>query len=385
MQAAEMQSAFLKAFGGNELPRVFFCPGRVNLIGEHIDYNGGYVFPSALTLGIWMAIRKRSDSITNIQSLNGFPPVQCSLNDELTYDEKWGWGNYPIGVGVYLINEGFNLEGYDILYYGNLPDGAGLSSSAAIEVLTAYAFLSIEKADNIDKVWLAKFCQKVENHFVGVNCGIMDQFSVALGQKEHAILLDCNSLQYDYIPLNLGHYSLVIMNTKKRRELAESKYNERRAECDAVLDILRQYFLIEDLCSAGIESINKLVTDPILKRRASHVINENLRVKKAVEVLKQGNLKYFGMLLNDSHRSLRDDYEVTGFELDTIVAEAQDSPYCLGARMTGAGFGGCAIALVQKANFEKFIEQVGTAYTEATSLTPEFYISDIGDGVRELT
>lgn len=384
MQLEALKAQFYSHFGEGAEPSIFFCPGRVNLIGEHIDYNGGWVFPSALDMGIWLAIRKHNGNYTALRSLNAFKPVDVALSDELRYNDAYGWANYPIGVAAFLINEGYTLSQYNMLFYGNLPDGAGLSSSAAIEVLTAYALLTVEGQRIDDKVWLATFCQKVENQFIGVKCGIMDQFSVAMGKKDHAVLLDCNSLQYEYVPVRLEAYSLVIMNTNKRRELADSKYNERRNECEKALEILKQYFLINNLCEADLGAVNKLIDDPVLKRRASHVINENQRVHKAVEVLKNGNIRYFGLLLNDSHRSLRDDYEVTGAELDAIVEAAQASPFCIGARMTGAGFGGCAIALVQTAHYQQFIQEVGDAYTQATGLKATFYQSQIGEGVHQL-
>jgi galactokinase len=383
VESAFVAADFEKAYGYPP-QRFFFSPGRVNLIGEHIDYNGGYVFPAAVSLGITAAVAKRPDNKVRIRSANVANEVTFEVDEGLSFQEKDGWGNYPKGVFAFLMLEGFIPSGFDIFYSGDLPDGAGLSSSAAIEVLTAYMVLTMDGEDNIDLVWLARFCQKVENKFIGVNCGIMDQFSVALGQEKKAILLDCQSLEYQYSKLNLGDYTLVVMNTNKRRELADSKYNERRGECDKVLEILKQYFLYKDLCSAELDAIYNQVKHPVLMKRARHVVTENQRVLRAVEVLNTGNLLEFGALLNDSHQSLKSDYEVTGFELDSLVFSAQQHAACLGARMTGAGFGGCAISVVLATGLQQFKEDVGSQYHKLTGLKADFYDCTISHGVHEI-
>lgn len=385
MTLENLKEAFVQRFGGSASEiKSFFSPGRVNLIGEHIDYNGGYVFPAALTIGINALWRKREDTTIRMQSLNAEGEVIIDTLGSMDYDEKDNWGNYPKGMFQYLKAAGHNISGADILFSSNLPDGAGLSSSAAIEVLTGYMALSVEGKTNIDTIWLAQLAQKVENKYIGVNCGIMDQFAVANGKANHAILLDCQTLDYTLVPFDMKDYSLVIMNTNKRRELADSKYNERRAECDEVLMQLNTKYNFTNLCAATLASIDEIITDPTLKLRAQHVVGENLRVLESVEVLKKGELETFGKLLNASHDSLKNKYEVTGLELDTIVDEARKTKGCIGARMTGAGFGGCAIAIVNISEIDSFKNTVTKNYTAITGLEPVFYISTIGNGVHEL-
>lgn len=379
-----IKSEFGKIYGTEVSPRVFFSPGRINLIGEHIDYNGGFVFPAALTIGIAAAATPRTDGVVRLRSLNADGEIVFNISDNLVKHTADGWGNYPKGVIAWLKNKGYTLPGADLLFYGNLPDGAGLSSSAAIEVLTGYLFLTLAGIENIDRVWLAKLCQSVENNFIGVNCGIMDQFAVANGREGQAIQLDCNTLKYVYAPFSLGNYVLVIMNTNKRRELADSKYNERRAECDRVLAILQQHYNYQYLVEAGLDDLNRHIADPVLFKRAYHVITENQRVLEAMYQLKMGYILGIGQLLNLSHASLRDAYEVTGKELDSLASAAQTHPACAGARMTGAGFGGCAIALVQAQALDDFTNFVGARYKNETGLTADFYISHIGDGVKEI-
>ncbi|MGI6642922.1 MAG: galactokinase [Bacillota bacterium] len=362
----------------------YFAPGRVNLIGEHIDYNGGVVLPAALSLGICAGVRLRSDGVVRVRSDNEAGCVEVDLAKPVVYDARHGWANYPKGVVAYLQKDGFILSGCDIVYRGDLPVGAGLSSSAAIEVLTAYLFLYPKMADGIDRAYLARLCQRVENEYIGVGCGIMDQFAVANGRANHAILLDCESLQHEYVPVSLGNYSLVIINTGKKRALGESRYNERRAECQEALKIIQRHRDVPNLCQATLEDANRWIDDPILLKRARHVISEHLRTIEASRQLAAGNLGEFGRLLTASHKSLKEDYEVSGFELDTVVALALASNSCLGARMTGAGFGGCAIALVSKDDRERFQNFVGSTYTKRTGLRPEFYVTEIGDGVRRI-
>lgn len=385
MELGQLKNQFEKFYGNNGKEILsFFAPGRVNLIGEHIDYNGGFVFPAALTLGITALWRSTQDGIITLRSLNAEGEVKVKINDPIEYDKKDGWANYPKGVFNHLKKEGHSIIGGEVLFSSNLPDGAGLSSSAAIEVITAYMMLKVAGASTVDLVWLARLCQKVENQYVGVNSGIMDQFSVANGKKNQAILLDCETLHFKYIPFEMQKYALIVMNTNKRRELADSKYNERRSECDQVLALLNKNNSYKNLCEASLEEVDKIVSDLILKKRAYHVITENGRVLKSVEVLQKGELTEFGRLLNASHASLKNDYEVTGIELDTIVKEAQQFQGCLGARMTGAGFGGCAIAIVETGLVDQFIKKVGASYTRQIGLQPEFYVSSIGDGVHQL-
>jgi galactokinase len=385
MTLENLKQEFTQRFGGNASEvKSFFCPGRVNLIGEHIDYNGGYVFPGALTIGITAIWRKRNDANIRMQSLNASGEILVDTKGKMDYEEKDDWGNYPKGMLQYLKAEGYSISGADILFSSNLPDGAGLSSSAAIEVLTGYMALSVEGKTDIDTIWLAQLAQKVENKYIGVNCGIMDQFAVANGKANHAILLDCQTLDFSLVPFDMKDYSLVIMNTNKRRELADSKYNERRGECDEVLRQLNTKYNFTNLCAATLASIDELITDPVLRQRAIHVVSENLRVLASVEVLKKGQLETFGKLLNASHDSLKNNYEVTGLELDTIVDEARKIEGCLGARMTGAGFGGCAIAIVQTQKIENFKNTVSRNYAAKTDLDATFYTSTIGNGVHEI-
>ena len=385
-----IKELFEKEYGTSDREILeFLSPGRVNLIGEHIDYNGGFVFPAALTVGIYAAVALRDDNLIRMRSKNVSGEVILDLNQTLEYKKEDDWGNYPKGVIKELIERGHSLKGMDIVFYSNLPDGAGLSSSAALEVLTAYIALYIEDpkgAEDIDRVEIAKLSQKVENQFIGVNCGIMDQFAVAMGKENNAILLDCNSLYYDYAPLNLGNYTLVIMNTNKRRELADSKYNERRGECEKALEIINsnKETKLNNLCEATIEDINSFIKDEIIKKRAIHVVTENERVKNSMEALKVNDIITFGKYVTGSHMSLEKDYEVTGLHLDTIVHEALKIDGCIGARMTGAGFGGCAIAIVNTESVDAFKAEVSKAYKDVTGIEPAFYTSKIGEGAHKL-
>jgi galactokinase len=386
MLKQNLEKRFPEIFGSTAgALQFYFCPGRVNLIGEHIDYNGGFVFPGALTLGIMAAVRSRSDSKLRVASTNLPGLYELDLASEIQYDALRSWANYPAGMAAFLQNQGIKLKGADILFSGNLPDGAGVSSSAALEVLTGFLLMSEAGIGEIDKINLAKLAQRVENQFVGVNCGIMDQFSVAMGKENQAILLNCQTLEYQYAPLQLADYSLVILNTNKRRELAEGKYNERRGECDKSLAIINQDHSFKDLCSVGLDLAMEKLKDPILKARTRHVITENQRVLEAKSVLEKGDLKAFGDLLKASHHSLKTDYEVTGIELDSITEAANAHPACLGSRMTGAGFGGCGIALVKTSEIESFQNFVGLEYLNVTGLKADFYVSQLGEGVRMLS
>lgn len=367
----------------------FFAPGRVNLIGEHTDYNGGYVFPAALTFGTTMLIRPRNDRQLSLASLN-FPETSKHFSiDDLAFDEADDWMNYPKGMAAYLQQEGLTFSrGYDILFYGEIPNGSGLSSSASIEVVTGYGLLAMEGKEPIDTVKLALLAQKVENRFVGVNCGIMDQFAVANGKENHAILLMCDTLEYDRVPFNSGAYKLVISNTNKRRGLVDSEYNARRSQCEQAVSALQaripELKLLGELTLAQYEANEDAIGDEVVRKRARHVVEEIDRVKQAVEALRQDDLERFGALMNGSHESLRDLYEVSCKELDVLVEEARRIPGTLGSRMTGAGFGGCTVSLVHEASVDAFRAQVGEKYKERTGLEAAFYVADIGDGVKRL-
>ncbi|WP_428045949.1 galactokinase [Candidatus Avelusimicrobium fimicolum] len=385
MNQLALRSKFNEVFKKEKL--YFFAPGRVNLIGEHTDYNGGHVFPCALSFGTHCVFCKRDDKKVRLYSLN-FPEkgiIDADLS-AISYDKKQDWANYPLGVIKTLQNHGYNInQGFELMFWGDIPNGAGLSSSASIELATAVA---MNKVFNlyIPQMELVKFCQEAENKFVGMNCGIMDQFAIGMGKEGCAVLLDCNTLNYEYAPLDLKGVSIVIMNTNKRRELADSKYNERRSECERALKELQRKLPIKSLGALSIDEFEKnkeLITNPTDRKRAKHAVYENQRTLQAVERLKAGDLKTFGKLMNESHISLRDDYEVTGKELDTLAEAAWQQPGVLGARMTGAGFGGCAIALVQDADVKHFIDNVGKIYREKTGLQADFYIASVGGPARQ--
>lgn len=384
----QLKDRFIALYGGNqEAVRVFHAPGRVNLIGEHTDYNGGYVFPAALTFGTTMLIRPREDGQLGLASTNFELRKQISTSS-LKYDEADDWMNYPKGIVDQLLKKGITVGGYDVLYHGEIPNGSGLSSSASIEVVTAYALLSMEDQPT-DTVEIALLSQKAENQFVGVNCGIMDQFAVANGKKkDHAILLMCDTLEFQHVPFRSGDYKLVVGNTNKKRGLVDSAYNERRAQCEQAVEDLREkkFTDITLLGQVSAEQFNEnadLIQDQVVRKRAKHVIEEIDRVLKSMEVLNNNDLEAFGRLMKESHESLRDLYEVSCFELDTMVEAAMQIPGVLGSRMTGAGFGGCTVSLVHQDSVERFIEQVGADYKEKTGLTAAFYVCDIGDGVKE--
>lgn len=369
--------------------RYFFAPGRVNLIGEHLDYNGGYVFPCAIDLGIFATVSLRKDKQIKLYSLNfkENSPIEFHLND-LVYVKDHSWANYPKGVMRIFQDQHYLLtNGLNICFYGNLPNGAGLSSSAAIEVLTCVILNNIFQF-NVTPIQQVKLAQSAENDFIGVKCGIMDQFASSMGKQDHAILLQCDTLNYQYIPLHMHGYQLIIANTNKQRTLADSKYNERKTECDKALSTLQTKLSINSLGELNpqlfIENSN-LLTDPVLFKRVRHVVSENERTKKASLVLQQGDIKAFGKLLNQSHISLRDDYEVTGSELDSLVSSAWEVENCIGSRMTGAGFGGCSVSLVLANAAESFIAQVKDKYARKTGLTPNFYLVNPSHGAHELT
>ena len=372
------------------LAGVFFAPGRVNLIGEHIDYNGGHVFPCGITQGTYVAIGQRDDRAIHCYSMNfSDKGVMKTSLDQLVYAKEDGWINYVKGIVKYLQEaSGQQLDGgFNLVVYGNIPNGAGLSSSASIELAVGLAVDQIYGL-GVDRLTLIKLGQRVENEFFGLNTGIMDQFAIGMAQADQAIFLDTNTLEYSMVPADFKDYVILIMNTNQRRELADSKYNKRRQQCEQALADLQTELDIQtlgDLSSEAFEQHKQLITDEVLRRRAKHAVYENERTLQAKEALTAGDLSAFGKLLDESHRSLRDDYEITGEALDTIVSEAWQQESVLGARMTGAGMGGCAIALVHKDQAEAVIQAIGPAYQEAIGLEAEFYIAEVGDGAKALS
>ena len=377
-----------KELFGYEAESKFFSPGRVNLIGEHTDYNGGHVFPCAIHKGTYALVKKRDDKKFRMYSENfeNLGIIEFLL-DNLVNEKKHKWVNYPKGVVKMFIEAGYKIDsGFDVLFYGNIPNGSGLSSSASIEIVTSIILKDLYNLD-IDMVEMVKLSQKAENQFIGVNSGIMDQFAVGMGKKDNAILLDCNTLKYSYAPVILKDEVLVIGNTNKKRGLADSKYNERRAECEEALKDLQKELDIQSLGELSVEEFNKsekLIKNEINRKRAKHAIYENQRTIKAQKELMEGNLEEFGRLMNESHVSLRDDYEVTGIELDTMVEIAWNQEGVIGSRMTGAGFGGCTISIVKKDAVDKFIENVGKEYKERVGLDADFYVVNISDGAKKL-
>ena len=382
----ELAGAFVKLYGGKEEDvAVFSSPARINIIGEHIDYNGGKVFPAAINRYLYVAIRKRDDSKVVYNDARFPGTFEFDVNDNFVYDKKNDYANYLNGILSQLKAKGFKFPcGFDILMASNVPAGGGISSSSALECGFAYA-VSETFGFGIDRVEIAKLGQMSEHNFMNVNCGIMDQFIIATGKKNFAEKLDCATLEYEYAPLELGDYRFVVMNTNKVRKLADSKYNERRSQCEEALEILKSNGVaIKALCDMTPqkwEEVSHFVTDPILNKRAKHCVYENQRVLDAVDALKAGNLAKLGQLLNQSHESLKRDYEVTGIELDTLAETAQKQNGCLGARMTGAGFGGCAIALVHKDSVDSFIENVQSEYTKTVGYAAGFFACESGDGV----
>ena len=379
---------FQEIFGAEGEIGVYFAPGRVNLIGEHTDYNGGHVFPCALTIGTYGAVRKRNDNKLRFYSMNfeHLNVIESSL-DDLTPRKNAGWTNYPKGVMWALREKGYEIPcGIDLMLFGNIPNGSGLSSSASVEVLTGYILndlfdLGISNQD------LALLGQFSENNFNGVNCGIMDQFAIAMGKKDHAIFLDTADLSFEYAPIKLEGAKIVISCSNKKRGLGDSKYNERRAECEEALEEIRQKVKVDslgDLSEEQFEEVKDAIKDATRQKRAKHAVYENQRTIKAVQALKANDIELFGKLMNASHVSLRDDYEVTGIELDTLVEEAWKVDGVIGSRMTGAGFGGCTVSIVKDDAVDTFIEKVGTAYKAAIGHAADFYVVQIGDGPAKL-
>lgn len=383
----KLMEEFQKTFGSADGVKFYFAPGRVNMIGEHTDYNGGHVFPCALTIGTYLLARKREDCRLRFCSMN-FPKVglvESSL-EELSWKKEAGWTNYPKGVMWAFREKGYPVEnGFDILLFGNIPNGSGLSSSASVELATGVMLRDMCGHGGLTMTDLALIGQFAENNFNGVNCGIMDQFAIAMGKKDQAIFLDTSDLSYQYAPLKLEGARIVIACSNKKRGLGDSKYNERRAECEEALRELQGKLSVKslgELTEEEFEENKHLIASPVRRKRAKHAVYENQRTVAAVKALEQGNIREFGRLMNASHTSLRDDYEVTGIELDTLAEEAWKCEGVIGSRMTGAGFGGCTVSIVETDKIDAFIAQVGKAYREKIGYAADFYVVDIGDGAR---
>jgi len=381
-----LREEFFKKYGDRAKdPVLFYSPGRVNLIGEHTDYNGGYVFPCALDFGTSLVARKTDRPEIKLESLNFTGGVTVPVSDSYTAIPA-SWTNYPVGVINEFARKGFAAPGMELLFYGDIPNGAGLSSSASIEMVTAVALNDFTDA-RLPMMELVKMGQKAENNFVGMNCGIMDQFAVGFGKKDHAINLNCDTLEYKYAPVNLGNRHLIITNTNKRRGLTDSKYNERRSECEKAVELISRHLMIRnlsDLTVSDLWMLEKYIDDEVVRKRAKHVITENGRTIDAIKALEDNDIVKFGQLMNESHDSLCTDYEVTGTELDTLVYEGRKLPGVTGTRMTGAGFGGCTVSIVESRHADNFIKNLGKVYHEKTGLTADFYLPGIGDGARRI-
>lgn len=380
-----LMKKFVELFGGEGDIKSYFAPGRVNLIGEHTDYNGGHVFPCALTIGTYMIVRKREDRVLRFYSMNfEHKGVITSSLDELVYDKAADWTNYPKGIMWTFMEKGHDVpNGFDILLFGNIPNGSGLSSSASVELVTGVMLRDMFGYNELSMIDLSLYGQFSENKFNGVNCGIMDQFAIAMGKKDHAIFLDTSDLSYQYAPVKLDGARIVIACSNKKRGLGDSKYNERRSECEeALADIqaVKDIKSLGELSEAEFEEVKGAIKRPVCVQRAKHAVYENQRTVKAVEALKNNDIELFGQLMNASHVSLRDDYEVTGIELDTLVEEAWKCDGVIGSRMTGAGFGGCTVSIVKTDAIDTFIEKVGAAYKEKIGYAADFYVVDIGEG-----
>jgi galactokinase len=387
MDLNALKNTFFQLYGHTEdQPRLFFAPGRVNLIGEHTDYNGGFVLPCALQFGTYMLIRPNMDGEIRLASVN-FPFRKSFPLSEIPLKVSGEWTNYPMGVIDQFLKRDIAITGFDILYSGDIPNSAGLSSSASIEMVTAYALTVMLNATQLEMIDLINISKKAENEFIGLNCGIMDMFAIGMGKADYAIFLNCHTLEYKKVAFVLNGYTLIIINSNKKRGLADSKYNERVAECQLAVTYLSQLSPVSNLSEISFMQYFKMqneIPDEVVRRRARHVISENQRVLNAVPVLLKGDIIQFGALMNASHESLRDNYEVTGFELDTLVEAAWRVNGCVGARMTGAGFGGCTVNIVADAAVDQFINQVGKEYQSKTGLIPEFYLATPSDGAREI-
>ena len=384
----QLLAKFGELFGGTDGAKVYFAPGRVNLIGEHTDYNGGHVFPCALTIGTYGVARRREDKKLRFYSMNfeQLGVIESSV-EGLKPEKEADWTNYPKGVMWAFGEKGMEVtNGMDLLLFGNIPNGSGLSSSASVEVLTGY-ILRDQYGFEVSNQDLALIGQFSENKFNGVNCGIMDQFAIAMGKAGHAIFLDTATLKYEYAPIKLENAKIVISCSNKKRGLGDSKYNERRSECEKALAELQKVVSIDalgDLTEVQFEEHKDAIKEEVCVRRAKHAVYENQRTIKAVEALKNNDVALFGKLMNESHVSLRDDYEVTGIELDTLVEEAWKIDGVIGSRMTGAGFGGCTVSIVKDEAVDTFIKEVGAAYEKKIGYAADFYVVEIGDGPVKL-
>jgi len=382
MDINNLLDIFFSKYGNrNEKPVLFFSPGRVNLIGEHTDYNGGFVFPCALNYGTYLYIRKRKDRILRFSSLNIDEEYDLAADANQIAPGK-NWTDYPLGVIRAFMMQNVDITGLEFLFYGDVPNAAGLSSSASIEMVTAVALNHVFEA-GLSTLGMVKLCQNAENNFVGMNCGIMDQFAVGFGKKDHAIFLNCDTLDYENVPVRLNNYSLIITNTNRKRGLTDSKYNERRGECERAVELIQPYKPVKNLGKLDLSDLrilDKYIHDPVVRKRARHVITENGRVVEAVKILKDNNIIRFGELMNMSHDSLKDDYEVTGAELDTLVYEGRKLPGVIGTRMTGAGFGGCTVSIVRKEDAGNFMKTLSSIYFQKTGLEAVFYEPAIGEG-----
>lgn len=386
----KLMETFQNLFGADGDIRTYFAPGRVNLIGEHTDYNGGHVFPCALTLGTYAVARKRDDRVLRFYSENfaSLGVIETSL-DDLVPDEKADWTNYPKGVMWTFEKRGYKLpQGMDIAIYGDIPNGSGLSSSASLEVLTGIVLKEMFGFDEITMPEIAQIGQYSENNFNGCNCGIMDQFASAMGKKDNAIFLDTNTLEYEYAPVVLPDAKIVITNSKVKHSLVDSAYNDRRSECETALEELKSEMPIVtlgDLTEAEFEAHKDTIKDPVRQLRAKHAVYENQRTIRAVAALKANNIEEFGKLMNESHISLKNDYEVSCEEIDILVDLAWEIPGVIGSRITGGGFGGCTVSIVKNDAVDTFIEKVGNGYKEQTGNTAEFYVVEVGDGAHRLS
>ena len=380
---------FKELFGDTSDARFYFSPGRVNLIGEHTDYNGGHVFPCALTIGTYGAAKKRNDNKIHFYSMNldNFGVIEVTLED-LSYHAEYNWANYPLGVVWAFTEKGYTLDtGFDMVIWGNIPNGSGLSSSASLEVLTGVILRDLYNIDTLTMTDLALIGQYSENNFNGCNCGIMDQFAVAMGKADNAIFLDTSTLNFEYAPVKLKDAKIIITNSKVKHSLVDSAYNTRRQECADAPAALQTVVSIDSLGDLDMETFEKyksVIGDPVKEQRAKHAVAENQRTIDAVAALKADNIELFGQLMNQSHISLRDDYEVSCEEIDILVDLAWNTPGVIGSRITGGGFGGCTVSIVKNDAIDTFIETIGAAYKEKVGHEAEFYTVEIGDGARRL-
>ncbi len=381
-----MKKAFQEAYG-HEAEAVYFAPGRVNLIGEHTDYNGGFVFPCALSFGTYLLLRKNGEKHINFRSLNMPDVIKVSLDNLTTPLGGRAWANYPLGVFAQYVKRGIKFEeGFDIMIWGNVPGGAGLSSSAALEVVTAFA-IDDQLKTNLTRIDMAKIGQKAEHEFAQVMCGIMDQFASANGKKDHAIFLNCDTLDFEHVPVKLEGVKVVISNTHSPHKLDSGAYNDRVAQCKLAVEQIskvRPIKFLAELTEADFKEVEHAITDETAHKRARHVVGEVQRTTDAVKALQAGDLETFGKLMNASHVSLRDDYEVTGPELDAMAEAAWKIDGVIGSRMTGGGFGGCTVSLVKDEAIDEFIEKVGAEYEAKIGIKPDFYIAEIGDGAKRV-